>query len=161
MADLVRLLSAITAGYIPGVESYFQAKAVEDGKVNWGLEEADDAMFTFNINMLNADGNALVADALADVKSDDFITSIDALLDAWRTGDDGYIDDVLVEPDRQGELADFTRFYTERYAVWLNVFDDMLESTQQEFVLMDVRYLVGVDSFLVALEEAGYTVTRY
>jgi hypothetical protein len=162
VADLMRYLSATyVAGYIPGVESYFQAKAVSDGKVNFGLEEADEAMFTLNINMLNADSNALITDALADVKSDDFIPSIEALLNAWRTGDDDYLDDVLVEPDRQGELADFTRFYTDRYVIWLNAFDDMLESAQQEFVLMDVRYLVGVDSFLVALEEAGYTVTRY
>ena len=161
MADLVVLMSAFDAGYVTGVETYFQAKAVTDGKINWGLEEADDAMFTRNINMLNEDGSALVAIALSEVKDEAFTTRLDALLDAWRTGDDDYIDDVLVEPERLGELLDFTRFFTERYVIWMNVFDDMLESSQKEFVLMDVRYLVGVDSFLVALQDAGYTVERY
>lgn len=161
MADLVKFLSAYTNGFGPGVETYFQNRAIADGKVNFGLEEADDGMFALNINMLNKDGNALVAAALAEVKSENFVANLNALLDAWRTGDDAYLDSVLVAPDRAGELLDFTRFYTERYAVWLNAFDDMLASDQQEFVLMDVRYLVGVDNFLAYLEEEGYTVERY
>ena len=160
IADLMRWLTAFNHGYVGGVQDYFENKASTDGKIIFALEEADDQMFALNLNMIDADRKERVTAALAEVTGDDFDANANALLDAWRTGDDAYIDNLLVEPDRV-DLNDFKRFYTDRYANWLNVFEDMLDSDQQEFVLMDVRYLVGVDSFLVYLEEAGYTVERY
>lgn len=161
-ADLVDLLLAIGDGYVDGTATYFKNKAEADFKVIFGLEEADDQMSVININKIDADKPTLISDALAQTENENFTAEIDALLDAWRTGDDDYLYDVLTKPDHDGDLTDYNRKYTERYVTWLNVFDDMLESSDKvEFVLMDVRYLVGDDSFLVTLENAGYTVERY
>jgi uncharacterized protein YbaP (TraB family) len=132
-----------------------------DNKVIFGLEEADDQMFAINLNQLNNDRAAIISAAIEQTTNVNFATELNALLDAWRIGDDDYLYEVLTKPDEEAELSDYTRKYTDRYAIWMNVFDDMLVSSPVEFVLMDVRYLVGINSFLVALQDAGYTVERY
>ena len=160
MAELVTLLAVVDAGYVRGIETYFEGKAADDGLPVFALEEADDQIFAYNLNQIDGDPVAQITDALAEVNDPDFLTNVDAFLNAWRNGDESFIDDLLVEADRQ-DPGDFQRFYTDRYEIWLNAFADMLDSDTQEFVLLDIRYLVGVDSFLAYLEEQGYTVERY
>jgi uncharacterized protein YbaP (TraB family) len=94
---------------------------------------------------------------LADVQSPPGET--DRLMQIWMDGDiDALVAEIAAQPESSKELLD--RLLVERNRNWMPALERMLADNQENLVIVGAGHLVGEDSVVDLLEEAGYTVTR-
>ncbi|SEM22298.1 hypothetical protein SAMN04489760_10720 [Syntrophus gentianae] len=139
-----------------GVDLYFYNQAKRDGKLTEGLETVEEQM-DFIAELGQGDEDGFVTHTLNELRS--IKQSYENLVDAWKKGDTGKLEDVMVA-DLKKEPKFYKRLLTDRNSNWLPLIDAYAQTPQKEFILVGVGHLVGPDGILEALRQKGYKVEK-
>ena len=140
-----------------GVDAYFNQLAVKDSKAIEYLETQE-----FQLDMLASmglgDEESFIKSNLNQVK--DFKTTFDALIKAWRVGDDKKLAELVIEPMKEDPKT-LKALMTDRNQNWIPHIEKMFGDNDTEFVLVGAGHLVGEKSVLALLKAKGYKVEKF
>jgi len=158
LAITMPVIKLQSMGYDPahGLDSYFDAKARQASIPVRALETAD-----FQLNLFDSLPNdvqeALLAhtvDEVATIEDD-----IESLMQAWTTGDEAVILNLLVT-----DFADFPRLkqtlLTDRNVAWTAAFEQYLQEERDVVAVVGVAHLIGPEGVVALLRQRGYTVRQ-
>lgn len=151
----LEMMKAQMAG--EGVDSYFDKRAKDDGKTLVYLETLE-SQITLLANMGEGYEDAFVKMNLEQLS--DFKNYFSATIAAWRAGDVTELNQLVVEPARELDPELYRTLFVERNNAWLPKIKQMFGNDSKELVLVGGGHLVGNDSLLLLLEQAGYTVQQ-
>jgi uncharacterized protein len=149
----------IHAGYDPdsGVEPQLRRQAVTAGKPVRGFESMAQQLHFF-ADMAPGLELQLLQQTLRDF--DQGRQEIDALVDAWMSGDDDGITRTIVDEVRQPFPALYRTLFVERNEAWAAAIAQMLRGSGVTFVAVGAGHLAGPDSVQAMLERRGIEVER-
>ena len=140
-----------------GVDAHYQGRAIADGKALVELEPVE-----AQIDMLAAlgedDAEELVRWTLDDM--DRMGELMASMTEAWRAGEPGEIERIVVAPMAERMPQDHDALLTDRNRDWLPRIEAMLGTEEIELVLVGAAHLVGEEGLLAALETAGYELEQ-
>jgi uncharacterized protein YbaP (TraB family) len=137
---------------LAGVDQQFARLAAADGKPITGLETLDEQLGFF-ASMTPAEQRDLLRDTIDDAADAD--TTLATTVDAWRRGDTRALE-ALLQEGREKSPALYRRLTTERNARWLRRLLPLLESRDNQLVIVGALHLVGDDGLVKLLERQGY-----
>jgi len=140
-----------------GVDQYFHDKAVKDGKSVAGLESVD-TQIDYVVSMADGAENEFVSRSLEEMK--DLKEEFTRMLQAWRTGDAGKLDELMVAEMKMRHPVLYGKLITARNHNWLPLIEGYHKTPKTEFILVGAAHLVGADGILAALKRKGYTVEQ-
>lgn len=145
-------------GFTPeGVDAFFNARAVSDGKPVAVLESLEDQI-AFLASMGEGNESEFILMSLKDLE--DTEQAMDAMLAAWRTGDSEQLTAMFVADMQTRAPEVYESLLKGRNLNWLPQIDAMLQDSDTEFVLVGAAHLVGDDGLLALLAEQGYQVEQ-
>ncbi len=149
----------IHAGYDPdgGVDIQLLHQAVAARKAVRGFETASQQLH-FLADMAPAVELQLLLSTLQDF--DQSMQELEALVDAWRRGDDAEIARMMVDPMRKLFPALYRVLLVERNEAWADAIKQMVEGSGVRFIAVGAAHLAGPDSVLMALKRRGIEVER-
>jgi uncharacterized protein len=155
LADLLLL----RAGYDPdgGVELQLLHQALASRKPVRGFETLAQQIHFF-ADMPPAVELQMLQSTLQDF--DKGTKELDALVEAWRRGDDGEIARMLVDEMRKPFPMLYRVLLIERNEAWANAIAEMLEVPGVKFIAVGAAHLAGPDSLQIALKQRGIEVER-
>jgi uncharacterized protein YbaP (TraB family) len=155
-ALMLTQLQMMAAGFDParGLESTLLARAMRDGKPITGLETMED-----QLNMLDRldakTQRIFLAQSLEE--TDKIVENLDAMVTAWRTGNEDkmaaiYLEDMRVAP------ALFDALLVKRNRNWIETIMALRNQNQDYLVVVGALHLVGEESVVAMLKEEGVEV---
>lgn len=158
LLSTLSLIEFQSRGFTPqGVDAYFNARAVGDGKTLGELETIDQ-----QIAMLASMGEGyeseFVAYSLRDLES--VGDAIEDLVTAWRAGDQASLEAQFIQPMREEAPDLYDSMLVDRNNNWIPQIEAMFEAPGTEFVLVGAAHLIGEHGILAMLSERGYEVSR-
>ena len=139
-----------------GLEQQWSRRASEEGKEVQGLETLADQLGTLDSMAPQAQKKFLLSTI---EEAGDAQTMIDATLDAWRNGDLE-----ALERETTRSLADqpqvYQRLLVDRNRAWTIQIKELAKDGGNYLVLVGSAHLLGEDSVLAMLEDAGYPARR-
>ncbi|KKO45928.1 conjugative transfer protein GumN [Arsukibacterium ikkense] len=151
----LEMMKAQMAG--EGVDSYFDKKALADGKTMAYLESVE-SQINLLANMGDGYEDAFMKMNLEQVS--DFKGYFSAMVAAWRAGDMNKLNKLAVEPARQLDPVLYQALFVKRNNAWLPQIESMFGNDTKELVLVGAGHLAGDDSVLALLQQAGYQVEQ-
>lgn len=88
------------------------------------------------------------------------VSALDAMIDAWQSGDTGSLADTVASQVRPEDAALYNRLLTERNARWIAPLEDLLATNDESLIIVGAAHLVGADGVPALLQNKGYTVER-
>lgn len=155
--SMFALLEAQRAGLSgEGVDIFYSKKAEQDNKQIAYFETIE-----FQINMI---ANLGINNEEQFIKSNleqmqDFKTMFNALLSAWRSGNEQQLIELAITP-MASDSKSLKMLLIDRNKNWAKEINRMFADKDREFVLVGVAHLVGKDSLLNLLKAQGYRVQR-
>lgn len=149
----------VKAGYDPksGVELILKHRAEEAGKPVTGLETIDRQVEI--LAGLSQDTQlAFLRSTLEDF--DEATTELDALVDAWATGDVEAIDRIGVTEMKAESQEVYDALLVRRNTAWADQIQTLLAGSGTTFIAVGGAHLAGDDSVQEILETRGVEVTR-
>ncbi|HEX8661980.1 MAG TPA: TraB/GumN family protein, partial [Brevundimonas sp.] len=149
----------IKAGYDPqsGVEMILKARADAAGKPVHGFETIDKQVGIL-AGMSEADQLSFLRSTLE--AYDDATTELDAMVDAWATGDVATLEKVSVEEMQAESPAVYQALLVQRNTDWAGQIQTLLAGSGTAFIAVGAAHLVGDDSVQEILADRGVAVTR-
>jgi len=149
----------VHAGYDPGggVEPQLLRQATAAGKAVRGFESLAQQLHFF-ADMAPALELQLLQETLRDF--DQGTREIDALVDAWMSGDDAEIARTTIDEIRTPFPALYRALFVERNERWAAAIARMLQGSGVIFIAVGAGHLAGPDSVQAALERRGIAVER-
>lgn len=145
-------------GFTPqGVDTYFSARAIGDGKAVDELEPID-AQIDFIARMGEGKESEFVRLSLEDLE--DIPESMAQMIDAWRRGDNETLATLFVNDMKVTHPDLYNTLLVQRNNAWMQIIESMFGDDDTEFVLVGAAHLVGEDGLLSQLQEKGYTITQ-
>lgn len=145
-------------GFTPqGVDAYFNARAIGDGKALGELEPID-AQIGFIADMGEGNESEFIRLSLEDLV--EMETSMNQMIDAWRSGNDELLDTLFVNDMKEGYPELYDSLLVQRNLNWMPIIEAMFGDTDTEFVLVGAAHLVGEDGLLNLLRNNGYDVRQ-
>jgi uncharacterized protein YbaP (TraB family) len=149
----------VRAGYDPqsGVETVLKARAEAAGKPVSGFETIDQ-----QVRILAGLSEETQLDFLrATLDSfNDATTDLDALVEAWATGDVEGINRLGVEEMRSASEEIYQALLVRRNADWAGQIQTLLAGSGTTFIAVGSAHLAGDESVQEILQDRGVTVTR-
>jgi len=140
-----------------GVDLYFYQMALKDGKSVESFETIDEQIGFLASMADGADG--FVAYSLNDIK--DMKWKIEALIDAWRKGDVGKLNELALSELKTKQPENYKKLIVDRNLQWLPKIEAYLKTPRTtEFILVGAAHLVGPDGVLENLKKRGYRVDK-
>ena len=139
-----------------GVDAYLFERAGADGKERLAFETVEIQTAAFDDLPLDAQVGYLmesVASTPAELAED-----FDGLLEAWSTGDDDRLAALMSEGMTRPEV--FDALLTRRNRAWIAPIEALLARPDTALVVVGAGHLVGEQSVVDLLRQAGYTVER-
>jgi len=140
-----------------GVDAYISRQAVQDGKEILGLETLEfqlDSMDSLPPNAQTEFLQQTLEDA-ADVEE-----IMDGVVNAWKAGDTAKLETDLMDGlDEQPEL--YERLLVQRNKNWATSIIALINEPQDYLIVVGTLHLVGDDSLLRLLEDAGYPAIQF
>ncbi|MBO1255157.1 TraB/GumN family protein [Alteromonas sp. 5E99-2] len=142
---------------VQGVDAYYTALALNDGKpISW-LEEPEQ-----QLHMLAKFGedqsDQFIQYSLSELR--DFSEDITALKQAWYIGDLNGLEEVGINDWK----ADYPELYqillSDRNKNWMTNITSMMQSPPTEFILVGALHLAGNNGLIAQLVSRGFTVTQ-
>ena len=157
---LLSTLSVIefqSMGFTPqGVDAYYNARAMDDGKVRGELETIDQ-----QIGLLEAMGEGYESEFVLYSLRDLEVAgeAMEDMVAAWRAGDQAQLEAQFINPmlDEAPELYD--SMLVVRNNNWMPQIEAMFDEPGTEFVLVGAAHLVGEHGLLAMLLRRGYEVS--
>ena len=147
------------AGYSPenGVEQHFLRQAIADKKPIEGLETMDQQLNIF-ASLSDAEQGLFLEKTLAEL--DQLTDEIDKLLVAWKTGDDGVLESLLLDSfDEFPEL--FDELVDQRNQAWDRQLTEILRHGVKDYmVIVGALHLLGERGVIELLRQRGFEVRR-
>lgn len=140
-----------------GVDQYFHERAMKDGKGIERLESVDEQI-DFVVTMADGTENEFVTHSLEDMK--DLREDFGRLLQAWRKGDSGTLNELLIAEMKARHPVLYGKLITARNRNWLPLIEGYQKTPATEFILVGAAHLVGDDGILAALKRKGYMVEQ-
>lgn len=135
-----------------GIESQLTLKANADGKSIAGLETLEQQFDALDSLPASAQ-NEFFMQTLED--AGEIEQGLDRIIDAWRDGDTAVLEEELLESlSDQPDLYD--RILVRRNRDWTRQIVGFANSDRQYLVVVGALHLVGEDSVIRMLEDAGY-----
>jgi uncharacterized protein len=149
----------VHAGYDPGsgVEPLLLRQAVDAGKPVRGFETMAQQLHLL-ADLAPALELQLLQSTLQDF--DHGTQEMDALVDAWMSGDDAGIARIFVDEMRKLFPALYRVILVERNEAWAKAIAPMVKGSGVKFIAVGAAHLVGPDSVLIALKRLGVEVER-
>lgn len=149
----------IKAGYDPqsGVELILKARADAAGKPVHGFETLDKQVGIL-AGMSEADQLDFLRSALE--AYDDATVELDAMVNAWASGDVETLQKVSVDEMRAEAPAVYDALLVQRNTDWAGQIQTLLEGSGTVFIAVGAAHLVGDDSVQEILSDRGVAVTR-
>ncbi|MCZ6499894.1 MAG: TraB/GumN family protein [Gammaproteobacteria bacterium] len=147
------------AGYSPenGVEQHFLRQAIADKKPIEGLETMEQQLNIF-ASLSDAEQGMFLEKTLAEL--DQLTDEIDKLLVAWKTGDDGVLESLLLDSfDEFPEL--FDELVDQRNQAWDRQLTEILRHGVKDYmVIVGALHLLGERGVIELLRQRGFEVRR-
>lgn len=135
-----------------GIETQFTLKAARDGKPIEGLESLEDQFGSLDSLPVPAQREFLLQ-TLEDAA--DIEDGLERIITAWRTGDNETLrEELLTGLEGQPELYD--RILVQRNRDWTGQIIGFADSGKKYLVVVGALHLVGDDSLIRMLADAGY-----
>ena len=149
----------VHAGYDPGggVEPLLLRQAVAAGKPVRGFETMAQQLH-FLADMAPAVELQLLQSTLEDF--DQGTHGMDALVDAWMSGDDAEIARMIVDDVRKNFPALYRVILIERNEAWAKAIARMVKGSGVKFIAVGAAHLAGPDSLQIALKRLGVELAR-
>ncbi len=152
MAELQRLGMGDT-----GVDNYFNARALQDGKPLGELESVELQMDII-ANMGKGHEDELVLNTLEELKIlPELMGSMKA---AWRSGDMRQMEEVAIVPMRNDYPGLYQSLLVERNNSWIPKIESLLATAEKEFILVGALHLAAGDGLIKQLIRKGYQVEQ-
>lgn len=149
----------VKAGYDPksGVELILKHRAEEAGKPVTGLESIA-AQVEILAGLSEETQLAFLRSTLEDF--DEATTELDALVEAWASGDVDTIDRLGVQEMRAESQEVYDALLVRRNTSWADQIQTLLAGSGTTFIAVGSAHLAGDDSVQAMLEARGIEVTR-
>lgn len=149
----------VKAGYDPqsGVELILKARAEAAGKPVSGLETID-RQVSILAGLSEETQLAFLRATLDEVEN--ATAELDALVDAWATGDVASIERLGVDKMRDQSEEIYQALLVRRNTDWAGQIQTLLEGSGTVFIAVGSAHLAGDDSVQSILEQRGVAVTR-
>lgn len=145
-------------GFTPqGVDAYFNARAIGDAKALGELEPID-AQIGYMAEMGIGNESEFIRLSLEEL--DEMDTSMNQMIDAWRSGDDELLDSLFVADMKEGHPELYFSLLVQRNLNWMPIIESMFTDSDTEFVLVGAAHLVGEDGLLNLLRNKGYEIRQ-
>lgn len=151
-------MELMTEGYLgtEGIDAHFSSRAKRDGKVRQGLESIEYQVSLF-ADLSMEDGEDFLRYTLEDL--DLVIPLVDDLVQAWKRGDSGRIEELLAEGFDEHE-AIFGRFVIERNHRWMDAIEQLFLGDTDAMVIVGALHLVGEQGLIELLRAKGYEIEQ-
>jgi uncharacterized protein YbaP (TraB family) len=139
-----------------GIDTLLYSKATQSGKNVLGLETFEQQMDMLDtMSKINQDD--LVRQALKDL--DVLEQELDAILNAWSTGDMDKLEDTILKSFK--EFPDIYRtLITERNKKWMKRIESFLGEKENYMLVVGAAHLAGSDGLVELLKKKGCTVEQ-
>ncbi len=139
-----------------GVDAYFTRQAVQDRKPIRGLETLE-----FQLDSMDSLPPKAQKEFLLQTLEDaaDVEETMDGIVKAWKAGDTVKLETELMDGlDAQPEL--YERILVQRNKNWASSILALIDDSQDYLVVVGTLHLVGNDSLLRLIEDAGYATQQ-
>jgi uncharacterized protein YbaP (TraB family) len=139
-----------------GVDAYFTRQAVQDRKKIRGLETLE-----FQLDSMDSLPPKAQKEFLLQTLEDaaDAEETMDAVVKAWKAGDTVKLEtELMVGLDAQPEL--YERILVQRNKNWASSILALIDDSQDYLIIVGTLHLVGDDSLLRMIEDAGYAMQQ-
>jgi len=145
-------------GFSPdlGVDFYFAGRADDDGKPVLGLETMEFQLAQFD-GLDRQQQSAFLLQSLEE--AEDIPGEIDAMVDAWQSGDTAALARVL-EDGFSGYPELYDRLVRQRNSNWLPQLLALLNGDKDVLVVVGALHLVGSGSVIGMLEQRGFVARQ-
>ena len=149
----------IKAGYDPqsGVELILKARADAAGKPVHGFETLDKQVGIL-AGMSEADQLDFLRSTLE--AYDDATVELDAMVNAWASGDMDTFEKISVDEMRDEAPAVYEALLVQRNTDWAGQIQTLLAGSGTAFIAVGAAHLAGEDSVQEILKDRGVAVTR-
>lgn len=140
-----------------GVDQFFYDRAHKDAKIVEGLETVDE-QYNYVFSMADGNEDEFVAYAIKDLKSAK--QNYDVLVNAWRLGNAGKLDELMVAEIKTQQPKLYKKLIADRNRNWLPLIEAYQKTPRTKFILVGVAHLVGPDGIIEKLRKKGYKVDK-
>lgn len=140
-----------------GVDKIFHNQAVLDGRPVLGLESVDQHL-SYVTGMGQGAEDDFILQTLEDARKTH--ESLRKIINAWRIGDQPALEAEVIDNMPQDYPQLYARLLVERNNNWMPQIIQMLDTPEQELVLVGAAHLVGLDGLLAQLLEKGYQIKQ-
>lgn len=142
---------------MPGVDYYFNMRALNDGKKVGKLESVD-AQLTFLSDIGKGNEDNLVNKSLDDFKkTSEVINDITA---SWKNGDEKKLGEFFLKEMKDKYPKIYQNLLVNRNNNWLPIIKSMFGNEEKEFVLVGTAHLLGQDGIIEKLKKEGFKIQR-
>lgn len=158
IVSTLQVLEFQRMGFTPqGVDAFFNAQALTDGKSVGALETLDE-----QIGFLAAMGEGVESEfimmSLEDL--DSTAKLMDEMIGAWRVGDSQALQTLFVDDMLERAPAVYDSLLRQRNLRWVPQIEAMFNDQDTEFVLVGAAHLVGADGLVELLRARGYNIFK-
>ena len=158
IVSTLQVLEFQRMGFTPqGVDAFFNAQALTDGKSVGALETLDE-----QIGFLAAMGEGVESEfimmSLEDL--DNTAKLMDEMIEAWRVGDSQALQTLFVDDMLERAPAVYDSLLRQRNLRWVPQIEAMFNDQGTEFVLVGAAHLVGADGLVELLRARGYDISK-
>jgi uncharacterized protein YbaP (TraB family) len=138
-----------------GVDEFYNLKALNEKRTIVFLETVTEQL-TFIAEMGEGREDDFIHYSLKDLN--DLPKVLQALKDAWRSGDNAKMQELALKPLQDGFPKIYTSLVVDRNNNWLPIIESMLKTKDIELILVGSLHLAGNEGILEKLKKRGYTV---
>lgn len=140
-----------------GVDQFYADKGAQEQKAISWLETPDEQL-NFIANLGGDDNDALIEYTLRDIKK--MPSLIGDMRSSWREGDMQTMANISIVPFKADYQEIYQDLIVKRNGNWMPQIEDMLKTSDVEFILVGAMHLAGEDSVLTKLKAQGYNVEK-
>jgi len=157
-AVTVEMMLLMRAGFNPaqGIELHLTEIAARDNKEILGLETTRQQLELLDNLSLGAQRDMLVQTLTESVELADLM---DDMVDAWRHGDIGFMEENLLA-DMQDQSELYQTIVVDRNIEWVRQIQELLDDNDDYLIVVGALHLVGDDGVPNLLAARGHQVTQ-
>jgi len=139
-----------------GVDFYFYHKAKAAGKPVLGLETLRDQAQIFD-SFNDKENELYLVSTISGLPA--YAVMVGRLVDAWKNGDVGLLDQLLNQ-DKRSDPTTHDVLFSKRNSKWMPEIERFAHENGNYLIIVGAGHLVGDDGVIAQLKRAGYSVQQ-
>jgi hypothetical protein len=139
-----------------GVDFYFYHKAKAAGKPVLGLETLRDQAQIFD-SFNDQESELYLVSTISGLPA--YAVMVGRLVDAWKNGDVGLLDQLLNQ-DKRSDPTTHDVLFSKRNSKWMPEIERFAHESGNYLIIVGAGHLVGDDGVVAQLKRAGYSVQQ-